>query len=133
MKQAYVTVLSDDSYYRGVKALQKSLEATHTKYPLLILITNDVSEAVEKKLGGKNIKRVPSFVVPEYIKKRNQKINQNWNKTFDKLKIFDLIEYDKLVYVLYDGIHKAYCLIGLDNWGGCGFRWDLLQLWAFLR
>lgn len=49
--------------------------------------------------GKKNIKRVPSFVVPEYIKKRNQKINQNWNKTFDKLKIFDLIEYDKLVYL----------------------------------
>ena len=57
-----------------------------------------LAKLLRKNWGG-HIKRVSSFIVPEYIKKRNQKINQNWNKTFDKLKIFDLIEYDKLVYL----------------------------------
>ncbi|CBZ55023.1 unnamed protein product [Neospora caninum Liverpool] len=49
-RYAYATLLTDNSFYYGVEALLKSLEATKTPYPVLLLYTSGVSQSTLKAL-----------------------------------------------------------------------------------
>ena len=50
-ERAWVTLLSDRSYFSGVKALYSSLEQSDTDYPLIVMVTPAVPEEVRKKLS----------------------------------------------------------------------------------
>ena len=45
--KAYITVLSNDTYLAGALCLKKCLDNINSKYPLYVLITNNVSKEVE--------------------------------------------------------------------------------------
>ncbi|KYF47663.1 glycosyl transferase family 8 protein [Toxoplasma gondii ARI] len=89
-RYAYATLLTDNSFYYGVEALLKSLEATKTPYPVLLLHTSDVSQSTIKALvyqrrkapatedagtTGKEMKTgqevIPSSQCPEHTPGRN--------------------------------------------------------------
>lgn len=105
---AYITVMSTDSYLLGVLVLYKSLIKQNAKYPLYVLISEDVSLQSQNKLTsiGINLIHINSNIkLSEDIKKRNNNAGySNWNNTLQKLNIFDFVQFEKLVYLDSDMI-----------------------------
>lgn len=95
---SFVTLLSSENYLTGVLVLNYSLRQVKTNYPLLALLTPNISLAVEKILQDNAIftKRIqPKFTPPaEIIANISQK---RWVNTFEKLQTFDLVELEKVV------------------------------------
>lgn len=101
-KNTYMTVLSaTNEYLIGVLALSKSLKKVKSKYDLTVLVNENVSEKSIDilKINGIKILKSKAFEVPEWIIKQNEKKRANWNYTFDKLLIFELTQYDKIVFL----------------------------------
>lgn len=97
--RVYVTLLSSDDFVIGVIMLSLSLHKVKARYPLLVLCTNDVSTSSIQVLEKY---QVPYKVLSEHISVDMSKVNvskefQHWNRTFDKLLIWSLTEYSKVV------------------------------------
>lgn len=97
MNYAYVTILSDDSYISGVVGLFRTLKK-HCKYSLLVLVSPNISQETILCLEKKNI----SYWIVQDIELDccfdDSKFNY-WKKTFFKFRIFELTEFDKIVYL----------------------------------
>ncbi len=52
---SYISLLTNDTYIYGILLLNESLKKVKSKYPLNILITEDVSEASREILNQFNI------------------------------------------------------------------------------
>ena len=103
--KSYVCVLSTDNYLDGVLVLNENLKKINSKYPLLCLVNENISERTRDVLTYFNIKFKEMKNI-EYSDSSNSERygNYGYNKgylknTFDKLNIFALIEYEKLVYL----------------------------------
>ena len=59
MKNAYVSLLSSNNYIYAAIALMYSWKNTYSKYPFVLLVTKDISEA------NKNIARAIGYQVIE--------------------------------------------------------------------
>ena len=92
--ESFVCVLSTDDYLEGVLVLDYNLKQLFTKYPLLCLINESISDRTKKILDYFGIKY-------KLINKVNYSSSsyERWNYTFDKLNVFSLTEYDKVVYL----------------------------------
>lgn len=102
MKKAYITLLSSDKYGIAVLALNEALKKVNSKYPLAVLVTDDISNKLKNVLKGQGIVLIESekIQISDEIKNKNSNENSsNWNNTFDKLTIFELTDYDKLIYL----------------------------------
>ena len=99
--RAYITVLSNDEYLIGVLCLNQSLKNVKSKYPLVVLVNDKVSKQAKEVLGENKIEtvEVKSFKLPDWIIERNKMKHANWSNTFEKLSIFELTEFDKLVFL----------------------------------
>ena len=98
MNYAFVTVLSTNNYYKGVVALFESLKRTNTKYNNFVVIVNeDIDEDIINKLNNRGYivikKNKISF---DFVKNDSYTY---WHNTFDKFHVFDLVEFDKIVYL----------------------------------
>lgn len=96
-----MTLVSTDNFCVGALALFYSLRETGSKYPLYILLTSAVSNEFEQKLAkidGINIIRVAEEM-PVDLHNLNYEENKRLNNTFDKLRIFGLVQFDKLVFI----------------------------------
>lgn len=102
MNYSYITLLNTENYLKGVVCLNESLKRAGTKYPLTVAITKTISKDTIEILRKNDIKIVyiDNMDVPEEIKEKNKKgMFSHWSNTFDKLKIFELVEFDKLVFL----------------------------------
>lgn len=100
-KNAYVTMLSTDTYLPGVLALFESIKRTNSKIQDFVVVVNeDIKQETKDRLTEKGYHIIlrPKIKVPEKIRAKN-KILPYWNNTFDKFNVFDLTEYDKIVYL----------------------------------
>jgi glycosyltransferase involved in cell wall biosynthesis len=100
-KYAYTTILSTDSYLPGILALFESIKKTNTKITdFVVLVNQEIKQETIKTLekNGIIVKRMPKVNVPQEIKSKN-KLFPHWNNTFDKFNVFNLIDYDKVVYL----------------------------------
>lgn len=102
-KRTYVTLLSDASYLQGVLTLHYSLMQTYPAYPLLVLLNENASNHTQQALAQA---KIPFKILPKlnYSEHSNQTMQQRgWpsalNNTADKLSVFTLTEYDKVVYL----------------------------------
>lgn len=105
---AYVTFLSNRNYLDGVLTLHKSLQLVKAKFPLYCLLSMNVEAEVIRILeadgiGGIQLKEcvttAPSINAdPAY---------SNWNYTFDKLYMWGLTQFKKIVFVDADMIVAA--------------------------
>merc|ERR1711916_409937 len=96
MKWAYVTLLTDDNpdfIYNII--LGASLLKTKIKYDILLLYTLDVPQY---KLNIFN-HIYTKLIKVEHIKSKQKKFNKNLSYFFTKFQIFNLVEYDKLLYI----------------------------------
>lgn len=100
-KRAYVTVLSTDEYLIGVLVLNESLIKVNSKYKLVVLINDNISDEAKNILLQKNIEviKIKSIDLPEWIINNNNRKHTNWNYTFDKLAIFELTQFEKIVFL----------------------------------
>lgn len=100
-KYAYTTILSTDAYLPGVLALFDSIKKTNTNVSDFVVIVNQEikKETIDRlKQNGIIVKTMPKVNVPQAIKSKN-KLFPHWNNTFDKFNVFDLTDYDKVVYL----------------------------------
>ena len=92
--KCYVCVLSSNDYLEGVLVLNENLKALKSRYKLLCLINDKINEKT---------KSILDFFQIEYITNRNISLNYanyiRWTNAFDKLHVFSLSEYEKVVYL----------------------------------
>ncbi len=97
----YVCVLATNNYLDGCLVLNENLKHINSQYELLCLINEEIDQETRQTLDYFNI---------EYkeIKKINYDVDFEdyvqpyFKNTFDKLSIFDLTEYEKIVYLDLD-------------------------------
>lgn len=99
----FLTVLSSDEYLLGVLTLHKSLVSTRTKYPFYVAITSDISKKTIEVLENININIIKldnNIKLSEKMKNKNSKSGYSqWNNTLQKLSIFQLTKFKKIVYL----------------------------------
>jgi glycogenin len=104
--RAYVTLLSTESYLPGVLALHESLKRTGTPYPFATAVSAHIAPSIDPILerAGIIVRRIPESTA---IPKEMIENNGHWGHTFDKVHLFGLHEFEKLVYVDSDMIVLA--------------------------
>lgn len=103
-KYSYITLLTDDSYIYGVILLQQSLKEVNSQYPLEVLVTPNVSKPIltildQLQLSYIIIEPIKDDKIFEYNKKTNPNMARIWSLCLSKLKIFNLTQFDKLVFL----------------------------------
>lgn len=102
---SYVTLLSDDTYAYGVILLLESLKTVKSKYPLHVLVTDEVSAPTIEILKQLDLtyEIVDTIKTPNIILKHNYAINARfsgiWRNCFTKIKIFNLTQFEKIVFL----------------------------------
>lgn len=98
--KTFVTLLSDIKYFDGVVVLKRSLQAVKSQYPLYCVISADVDEDLEKRLHAEEIKtiRLANKINPPN-RISSSFCYAHWNKTFDKLQIWGLVQFEKIVFL----------------------------------
>lgn len=105
MKYTYVAVMTNLKYYPGLCALAYSLQKVNSKYPLTVLLPDDIDSYTEEKVNqvpGVNVHKAARVDISHYINSDNS--YSRWNDSFFKLQIFNLFGYDKLVFLDLDMI-----------------------------
>lgn len=100
----YVSFLCSDDY-KAIINLSNNLKKVNSKYGFICIVTEDINESVLVKLISNNIEyiRVPLIDIPPVAKKFNEIRGLGiWNKVVAKLNIFNLTQFDKIVYLDYD-------------------------------
>lgn len=116
MKYSYVTLLSSDSFLYGVLMLDWSLKKVNSKYPLHVLCSDSISEKSYKELIRHNMscqKLTEHISVNSEINKEEGFVH--WNRTFDKLYVWTLTQFDKVVYLDSD----MQVIANIDHLFGC--------------
>lgn len=103
MNYTYVTVLTNCSYSGGVKALDKSLKRVKSQYALKVLVPPDIDTGIVSDLEKEGISVLIADDFNVDLLSMDNKTS-HWQETFFKLKVFDLTEYDKLIFLDADMI-----------------------------
>ena len=101
--KAYITLLSTMSYLPGVIVLHDSVKRTNTSYPFWVAISSSIPLEVDDKLRdrGMYVVRLPMPIkIPQTFKENSG----HWGNTFDKIHLFGLTSFTKLVYLDSDMI-----------------------------
>lgn len=102
-KRAYVTVLSGDSYLDGLLALDESLRWCKSAYPLYAVLGSEVTDAARAVIDRAGIAPIfaPALEVPDEIRRANENSDhhKHWSGVFEKLVVFSLPGFEKLVYL----------------------------------
>lgn len=98
----YATMITSDSFMPGLQCMVYSLQKTGTKIPICVLVTSQVSKITQAKIKTLGIKPV----LVEAIANPNLEVHvPGWvNSGYTKLHIWNLIDFDKVVYVDADTI-----------------------------
>ena len=98
--KVYVTLLSNKSYLEGVLVLSRSLKAVQAQYPLYCVLSVSVDNEVQKELEQEGIGciRLAHAAVDGNVNPEGQGFS-HWNFTFDKLQIWGLTQFEKIVFL----------------------------------
>lgn len=103
MKNTFLTVCTTDKYLEGVLVLNESLKRTKSNYELTVLITKNTSLELENMLKNMKIRVIrlnrEVNIPDEIIENNKDKGFSHWNNTLEKLFMFELDEFDKIVYL----------------------------------
>lgn len=107
--RAYVTLLSNRNYLEGVLVLNETLKQVQSKYPFYCLLSLGVEEEVISVLEKKGIRyiRLDKKVFDGVVSSNSKQADwdySNWNYTFDKLQIWGLVQFEKMVFLDSDMI-----------------------------
>ncbi|KAB1202914.1 putative glucuronosyltransferase PGSIP6 [Morella rubra] len=98
--EAYVTLLYGDEFLLGVRVLGKSIRDTKSKKDLVVLVSDGVSDYAKKLLqaDGWIVEKISLLVNPNQVRPK-----RFWG-VYTKLKIFNMTNYKKVVYLDADTI-----------------------------
>lgn len=105
MNYSYVTLLTDDTYTYGIVLLVETMKKYNTKYPLHVLITEDVSKPCLIILDqlGVTYSLVDKIAIPDELHEYNSSINPKtagiWRYCYTKFHIFNQTQFDKIVFL----------------------------------
>lgn len=100
-KEVFLTTLNTDNYLPGVLVLAENIKRLCT-HKLVVLATNDLKKETYQALEKMQIRVIVTepLKIPEQVIERAQtSCFAHWPKTFFKLKIFDLTQFDKIVFL----------------------------------
>ncbi|MBA0858750.1 hypothetical protein Goshw_000025 [Gossypium schwendimanii] len=94
-KQAYVTLLYGDEFLLGVRVLGKSIRDTGSTKDMVVLVSDGVSDYAKKLLeaDGWIVENISLLVNPNQVRPK-----WFWG-VYTKLKIFNMTNYKKVVYL----------------------------------
>jgi alpha-N-acetylglucosamine transferase len=101
-KHAWVTLLTRPSYLAGVIILAHTLQKYQTKYPLIVLVTDTLPEQCITALEaeGQRTNQLHVHKVDPLLPLENVNlIAARFEDTWTKLRVFELITYDKIVFL----------------------------------
>lgn len=102
---SYVTYLTDDTYTFGIVLLVASMQKVNTKYPLHVLVTEEVSAPCIEMLDQLGVSHEIVEVIPmsdciaDYNKTLSEKLSVVWKNCWTQFKIFDLTQFDKIIFL----------------------------------
>ena len=105
MRDSYIysTLLSSVNYLDGVLVLNRSLRESQNKFPLYVFMTSAFFEAHPQVAGILRSHQIVFQLFDERLKLPEQVSSQirsrRWVTTFDKLQVFGLTEFDKIVFL----------------------------------
>lgn len=102
-KQTYLTVLNSEEYLQGVLTLYHSVKKNCNK-PFVVMVSDDMPDNLTKELEDSGI---DYFVHKDdglsnaeiFNRLSSNKTQSHWAKTFFKLQVFGLTQYEKIVYL----------------------------------
>ncbi|KAL6903695.1 hypothetical protein ACP4OV_004508 [Aristida adscensionis] len=99
-EEAYVTLLYGDEFVLGVRVLGKSIRDTGTRRDMVVLVSDGVSEYSRKLLeaDGWIVNRITLLANPNQVRPK-----RFWG-VYTKLKIFNMTDYKKVVYLDADTV-----------------------------
>jgi len=101
MNYCFMTYLGTDDFLPGILALNESL-IYFNHYPLIVLVCEDVSQAVIDRLGDKSI---DYNIVDRVEAPLNETVNgRGFEHMYTKLRIFEMTAWDKVIYLDSDMI-----------------------------
>ncbi|KAI3735523.1 hypothetical protein L6452_15024 [Arctium lappa] len=99
-KEAYVTLLYGDEFVLGVRVLGKSIRDTRTARDMVVLVSDGVSDYAKKLLKADGWIVTPISL----LENPNQVRPTRFWGVYTKLKIFNMTDYKKVVYLDADTI-----------------------------
>jgi alpha-N-acetylglucosamine transferase len=97
MEYSFVTYLGTDNFLPGVLTLGHSLMRYNKKYELVVLVNETVSDNIIDLLI---IKKIQFKIIKEIKNPQNLGDDKrNFKYMYTKLRIFEMFEYDKIVYL----------------------------------
>lgn len=97
--RAFVTLLSNEAYLTGVIALKRALTAVETRYPFYCILSKSVDSNLQRALEDEGIPciRLSQTSVGELNQDGEQ--FSHWSFTFDKLQIWGLTQFEKIIFL----------------------------------
>lgn len=98
--KAFVTLLSNESYLKGVIALNRALKEVGSIYPLYCMLSASVKRELVKCLEIEGIPYI--FLAQTHFTDNNELKEGNfshWSNTFDKLQMWGLTQFEKIVFL----------------------------------
>jgi glycogenin len=100
---AYATLITSDDFFMGLQTMVFTLKQTSTLFPIIVLVTKQVSKHIISNIEKLSSPPTMSILVKkvEAIPNPSEKVHiSGWvNSGYTKLHIWNLIEYDKIVYI----------------------------------
>jgi glycogenin len=97
MKKAYATTLTHgDAYAPGVEALGRSLRATGTREPMVLMVTADVPRQAKERLAAQGW-MLHDIEPVQNPTPATQQLFPRFDKVFTKLRAWELEAFDKVV------------------------------------
>jgi hypothetical protein len=107
-RRAFVSLLSTDSYLRGVQCLARGLRASHSRFPLIVMTTGSVTDACVDELRaelGVEIRAVEYVHVPSEA--RAAYACAHFADCYSKLHAWGWLEFEQLCYLDADMLPRA--------------------------
>ncbi len=106
--KAYVTLLSNRRYLLGVIGLFRSLQSVGSKYPLYCMLSANAEQGLDDELisRGINVIRL-SGNLNDVSANESCESYTHWSFTFDKLKMWGLTQFEKIVFLDSDMLVRA--------------------------
>lgn len=97
--KAWITLLTQPGYAAGVMTLHKSLQKTHSAYPLVVMVTDNIDAATRQSLEQQGcLLRDVQAIGPESNLKQSY-ANARFSEVWTKLAAWKLTEFERVVFL----------------------------------
>ena len=96
--RTYLSVITTDDYAIGAVALWEGLRKTRPQYGLVVALTRQVSDRCEQSLQRAGL---ATLRIDQHLQRPrdSERAFSHWDNTFGKLLMFELVQFEKIVYL----------------------------------